>query len=258
MTIKIKNLVFWVFFLSFIAFVQTIHAQEKSNFATAEDVAIAFYKTANIVPDFKDWIKKQQPYSTTALARRPKIMEQELIRLKGLYSQYDPLTDILRIKTSSLILPFKTNNDSGQEVYGVSVILDPDKAIEYFPYEYLDRNIMLVPNKFKSMKAHSISKFEYERIKKMVKPKMRYPLMLNFLAKKADIDFPYEVDGIAQWAFSVDIASIESWTNEGRLIWEYSAPWYLSKNEMRIKNLYQENPEESSLSGYVKPLNNIK
>jgi hypothetical protein len=260
MKTRIQKLTLFILFLGtfILSYSQKINAQEKSTYATAEDVAIAFYKTGNIVPDFEKWVKQQEPYSTTALARRPKIMERELIRFKRLYSSYDPLTDILRIKTSSSIEPFKTKNKAGGEIYAVRITLDPDQEIEYFPYEHLNRNIMLVPNNFKSLKVQSISKYQYDRIKKMTRPKARYPLILNFRADKADMEFPYEVDGLPQWAFSVDIASMESWTEEGNLIWEYTAHGYISNNEMQIQNLYQENSDESNSSGSVKPLGSIK
>lgn len=241
-----------------LAGITNVKAQEKNTPISAEDVAIAFYKTGNLVPNFEKWIKETDPYKHTALGRRDKVMEEEKYRLKKAYQDFDPKNNLLTIKTTAIIKAVEKTNETGQINHFVQIIIDKDNDVSYFPYRFMKQNIMVIPHAFEEYTEQEISKNQYDHIKSMTKKDNRHPLTLILKAEKADFDHPYMVDETPQWAFLTQIAVIESWSKEGVLIWEYSAPWYLSPNQNKIKNLYKK-PDGLLLDhGYVKPIGNIK
>lgn len=231
-------------------------AQEKINIANAEDIAIAFYKTGNIVPNFKNWVTEREPYSLTPFARRAKVMESELLRLNTAYQSFNPKKHLLSIRTAVHLNTNIIQNTEGEDIYNLTLQLDKSNDVFYLPYKFLDQNFMLIPQKLQSLKARTISKVEYERIKSLPSIKDGYPLIINLKPKKADFKHPYDVDGLAQWAFTTDIASMEVWDTKGGLIWEYTAPWYISPYQQKIKSLYNGDVNNKSSNDSIKNIPN--
>lgn len=236
------------------------NAEDEEKSATAEDVAIAFHKTGGIVPKFENWVKATEPYSNTPVARRPLVMKEQLNRLKGQYQAYNPKTDTFLIKTTAYLQPFSTENFEGKTIYGVRIKLSEknQEDVIYFPYQHLDQNIMVVPNKFKSLKAQSLSENDYRVMVATVKKNKRYPLIIRLQADEIDMDYPYMVDNIPQWAFKTNIVMMESWTEQGSLIWQYTAPWYISPQEIEMQKLYTKSSDQDSNHGFVKALPGLK
>ena len=112
---------------------------KRIKFATTEDIAIAFYKTGGIIPNFEKWIKERDPYRHTQWARRDEVFQQEMSRLQLAYKNYNPKEDFLLIRTFVRLDPSKTVDDEGNETYHLkTVFLEAPDAL-YFPYDFLGR-----------------------------------------------------------------------------------------------------------------------
>jgi hypothetical protein len=229
------------------------HAQQQRlKFSNTEDIAIAFYKTGHVVPNFKSWVTKRAPYNLTPPARRSRVMKAELLRLKTAYKEFNPQKNLLLIRTVVHLTPQIKQNKEGKSIYTLNLQFDKSNDVFYLPYEFLDQNIMVVPQKLQSLKTYQISEFEYNRIKSLPVLKKGHPLVMRLKPRNADFKYPYDVDGLAQWAFTTDIASMEIWNKRQGLIWEYTAPWYLSPHQQKIQTLYDDSSENRSTQGTIK------
>jgi hypothetical protein len=236
----------------------SVQAQPKVSFVSAEDVAIAFYKTGEVVPNFKNWITARAPYNLTPVARRKRMMKAELLRLNTAFQEFDPEKNLLSIRTAAHLEPFTKENEDGEIIYGLTLRFDKSNEVFYLPYEFLKQNIMIVPQKLQFLKTRQISEFEYNRIKSLPVHKKGHPVTMHLKPRKADFSHPYDVDGLAQWAFTVDIASMELWDQKNELIWEYTAPWYLSPYQKKIQTLYDNNIENRSSQNAIKDLPRLR
>jgi len=79
-------------------------------------------------------------------------------------------------------------------------------------------------------------------------------MIIRLRPTESDFSKPYMIDGIAQWVMKADIVSLEIWSRQGRLLWEYTAEWYVSPNTKKLNNLFADRPVGSQEKGSVKPL----
>lgn len=235
----------------------SVKAQTNTKASTAEDVTIAFYKTGNIVPNFKDWIKEREPYRSTPLGRRPQIMGAEINRLSQKYKAFDTQQNLITVKTSATLQPIEMPNGQNQSDYILNISLNDHKDVLYFPYEFLNQNIMMIPNNFDKAKAHIISKTQFTHIQSHLRKDKRNTLIIRLKADKADFKHPYMVDNLAQWSFKTNIASMAAWTDDDILIWEYTAPWHMSPQQQQMRQLYQNRPNQINKNGVQKPVTNF-
>ena len=129
----------YIFFTSSAAF-----AQNDKDFSTAQDVAIAFYKTGDTVPNFKNWVEETEPYKTTPLAKRPQVMETELTKLQKAYQAFSPTKDYLLLRTYVSLKPKMVepvpSEDLSQEnmepSYSMDITFSNAPEALYFPYDF--------------------------------------------------------------------------------------------------------------------------
>ena len=51
-------------------------------------------------------------------------------------------------------------------------------------------------------------------------------------------------DGKGQWMFLTDIASMSVWNKNGSLLWEYTAPWYVTPMRENLLDLYKDKKQD--------------
>ena len=244
-----------------ILFSFSAQAQQDQKASTAEDVAIAFYKLGGITPKFTNWITEIDPYIHTPVARRPMVMEQERERLNKAYQNFRASEDFLIVLTKANLIPTAhqeriKDKEGKQEIikhYNLEIDFGQNVDLFYIPYEFAGQNFMVVPDKIQSLTHHTLHEFDYNRIRTNTTQKKAVPLILRLKPYDADIEKPYNVDGLDQWALKAEIVSMETWDRKGSLIWEYSAPWYVSPNSKKIKKLYQERKDDNDMitEGYL-------
>ena len=228
-------------------------AQNGPSLSSAEDIAIAFYKTASVQPPYESWVQSQKPYSETPLARRPKVLEEETQRLAKLYNDYRPSRDLLLIRTNMKLIPsMETIEDDN--FYFLKMDIGSDLSNFYLPYAYNDQNFMIVPADFKRFDKFPITEQEFQTITSNTNPKRSIPLLMELLPQEADFSQPYMVDGIAQWMMSTHLVGMQSWSNNGQLIWQYTTTNYTPEKIREIKDLYQEPEKDVQLDQIIQPL----
>jgi hypothetical protein len=231
---------------------KVILAQKFINFSTSEDVAIAFYKTGGVKPNFKTWIKERDPYKHTPVARRPQVMDQEFERLQRAYSDFKPESDFLTIRTYVSLSPEQKINSKGKKTYNLPITFINAPDALYFPYDFMEQRIVVMPAKLDKLMNSDIDESQYNFIKEAIKSGHKQTMIVTMRANKADLDKPYDIDGLSQWALTADVVSMEIWDKNKRFIWEYSAPWYLAPEQQKLNDLYADRPTESLEKGSVK------
>lgn len=229
-------------------------AQKRQKYSSTEDIAIAFYKTGNVIPNFEKWIKQREPYTLTPWARMEGVYKQELSRLNLAYKNFDPKEDHLLIRTFVRLNPIKETDMEGNETYRLQMTFLRAPEAMYFPYDFLGERIVVMPHKLDLHMNSAITKAEYELISETVPHSAKNTMVVRLLAKEAKTKRPYEIDGMQQWLFTADVVSLEVWSKLGRLLWEYTAPWYVSPNTKKLNNLYDSGPLLNPDAGAIKPL----
>lgn len=230
------------------------NAQKRLKFSSTEDIALAFYKTGGIIPNFEHWIKERKPYNLTPWGRREKMLATEMSRLQLAYKNFTPKDDFLLIRTFVHITPEEHVNDNGEKTYSLSIVFSKAPDALYFPYNFLDQRIVLMPYKLETIMNSEINETQYNFIQETTQASHKNTMVVRLRAKEADFSKPYEIDGLEQWVFKTKIASLEIWNKQNRLLWEYTAPWYISPNLSKLNKLFDGRPSSSSERGGVKAL----
>lgn len=229
------------------------YAQKRLKFSNTEDVAIAFYKTGKVVPNFEKWIKEREPYKITPWAGREEMMAQEKSRLQLAYRNFNPENDYLLIRTFVDVKPVTIKQTEGENTYTLNATFTQAPGALYFPYDFLGDRIIVMPNKIDKFMNSALSTAEFNRITK-AKGTGKATMIARLKATESDMSRPYDIDGLKQWVMKADIVTLEIWNKNSQLLWEYSAPWYISPNVRVLNNLYSEQPVQSPQQGSVKSL----
>jgi hypothetical protein len=253
---RYKKYIFIMAIVSFASFliVHNAKAQSRVKFTTTEDVAIAFYKTGGTIPNFENWVKKREPYSTTPWARREALMQTELTRLNNAYLNFNPKEDLLVIRTFVRMEPSETMDDEGLKTHHLNAEFMNAPDAMYFPYDFLDERFIVMPHKLDLIMKSKISESDYNSLKTNLPQSSRNTMIVKLRVTEADTNQPYMIDGLEQWVLKAEIATVEIWSPRRTLLWEYSAPWYLSPNTKVLNNLYEKGPIFSPEKGIIKPL----
>lgn len=208
--------------------------------SSTEDVVIAFYKTGNHRPDFEHWIKETDPYRTTAPFLRPKTMKKELARLKNAYASFNPEENFLTLKTDVFaeIRAYQDKEKPKETTHLLEMSFVAGDA-GYFPYEFLKKRFAVVPQELQKHLKPEIPKEQAAYLKQQLGNEGgRVRMILQLRPLEADMKAPYQVDGHKQWAFLTQIASLSLWSDHGGLLWEYTAPWYITPLHKSLLGLH--------------------
>ncbi len=202
-------------------------AQVAPQTATSEDIAIAFFKTANTNPDFDLWATANPRYRITAPARAKYFIEDEKKRLMEKWRDYDAKTDFVEIYAPVSVELKKTVDNSGDEKYWMYMSFGKDN-VTYFPYKFLEYQFAVIPHAIETMMIQPLQKDQFTMMVDDFKGAMHGPakLYLQLKPSKAYINQPYMIDGEEQWAMLTDIAGLLLKSRRsGMTLWHYSADW---------------------------------
>lgn len=217
--------------------------------STTEDIVLAFYKTGGAVPNFEKWVKEREPYRTTALARRPETLEREITRLKNLYAAFDPKTDFLTVKTSARARAVEMLDpaDPSRTIHGLAMEFDAGDA-DYFPYDFMGERFAVIPKELELHLNPVLPRTQYDYLLDVLEKGKPVTMILELRPAKADMTAPFDMDGTGggpdekdgkgQWMFLTDIASMSIWNRAGTLLWEYTAPWYVTPMRDSLLDLH--------------------
>ncbi|MCI5060114.1 MAG: hypothetical protein MRY79_03475 [Alphaproteobacteria bacterium] len=213
-------------------------AQGITRFSTSEDVAIAFYKTGKIIPNFERWVRQSEDYRAAAVARKPEKLEKELTRLQNKYNGFDPRRDLIILRSYVRLLPDKQKDADGNDIYNMTIeFLNAPNAL-YFPYDFLGERIAVMPYRLDQIMKPNLTPSEYKRIKEGIRLSAKNTMIIRLRPRESDLSHPHKIDGMEQWVFKTDIISLEIWDKRGNFLWEYNATDYTPPETNKLQGLF--------------------
>lgn len=259
MIISKKHLLFFIWFGLFIGLALPALAQKRYEFSNTEDIAIAFYKTGGVIPNFERWVKERDPYIHTPWARREDVLKSETARLSLAYRAFKPKSDFITIRTFVNLTPQKHINPvDKKETYTLTIQFTEAPDALYFPYDFLGERIVLMPYEINKIFKAAINPNQYNFIEENLRQSPKNTMIIKMRTREADLSRPYKIDGLDQWVLKTDIITSEVWSKSGRLLWEYTEDGYISPQQQKLNNIYEERPIESKERGAIKPLYPVK
>lgn len=202
----------------------------RPKISSAEEVAIAFYRTGGVLPDFKSWIWGRAPYKYTPLARRAVVFEEEMTRLQRDYQLFNKRRDRLTVKVPVDLNPRQVSEKNGSSFYKMGLTFKGLRQAHYVTYQFMGENIALFPRGLDGKMDSKIDLVLYERLKGM-NPQRSAPFIILILeGQKAQIDRPHNIDDLQQWVFETKLLNMTLYTQEGEALWDYVAPIDLSSD----------------------------
>ena len=221
-------------------------AQVKRTDASAEDIAIAFFKTAETNPDFDLWAGNTSKYKSAAPARGKATFVEEKQRLIRLWNEFDPKLDTIDILTTVNVELKATTDEKGTDHYALAFDFSRDDSI-YFPYSYQDYKFAVIPQMMDKMLVQPLPKAQYEMIRQKIGSNGKAVLFFQLKPVKAYIQQPYMIDNMEQWMFLCDIVSLSLKTpRDGAILWSYGADWYVAPETEKLRDLYKSHRESAT------------
>lgn len=209
--------------------------------STNEDVAIAFFKTADTNPDFEKWARDGKGYKTIAPSQAADYLYDEKQRLMRLWKKYDGDNAMIDINTNVDIDLKTTADEDGNQFYWMYINFGKDSSV-YFPFTYLEYKIAVIPQMIETMTIQKLQKEQFLLMQQEFDGKVRGQGSLSLQLKpvKAYIHQPYNIDGQDQWALLTDVATMSIKSHRTNApYWNYSAQWYMSPVREELNDLYK-------------------
>ncbi len=218
--------------------------------SSAEDVAIAFYKVGGAKPDVLRWINLSPQYATTPLAQRPVFVEQEQTRLLKKWAAYDPESNLITVKIDTVVtLIHRPGKTKAEDVLGMEMAFAEGK-MDYFPYEFGKETYAVIPQNLEKYLRTALPVAQFENMKAVFKNKMVGDAYLYFQLKpiKAETSEPFVLDNHQQWPLMTEVVGVSLMSKDSALLWNYTAPWYISPARKELMNLYVDTDKKEAES----------
>ncbi len=220
-------------------------ALAQSETSSAEDVLIAFFKTGNTQPNYEKLATSSKDYRLTPIARQKTFIAKEKQRLMAAYRNYNPLTDLISIRTRAFVTLHTAVHEDKTVTHSMTISFGKDDSL-FFPFTYGDYNIAIVPQKMDSSFEQNLADNQYELFKNELGKDQTGPvaLFIQLRPTKAYLDEPLTMGGLDQWALVSDVAGIIMTDSKGGRLWTYSAPWYVSPMTRELRDMYATQADE--------------
>lgn len=220
-------------------------AQSSGEAATSRDVFMAFFKAGDTNPDFDKMAAAHPEYRMVPRARQPSFLREERSRLVSEWQKLKSSEELLLVRVPVFSEIAHVQTADGREVYTLTLTLEQGDHV-YFPYEYMDYKIAVLPQKIDELLYHEIQKSQYDLILSSLEGKRRGMSHIWFRLKpvKSYTNQPYDIGGTEQWVLLANIAGLSLVTQKGENLWHYSAPWYVSPVKNDLLDIYEEKKAE--------------
>ncbi len=224
---------------------------ERGKYSETEKAAFAFYTLAGLKPGFRDWVRDSEVYLKASEEDRPRIMDEQLVRLQEGFADFHPDEDFVRV---GAMVPVKLPAISPDDLAGkyrdarpVMIMPPSDDDMIYFPFQIGETWISIVPTRQRQLQPLLVSNAGYEKIKSNLRFDASFGkrtmdgvyIEFYFRPRKAETKEPVKIGSLETWIMTGDIASIEIWdTRREIFLWGYSAPWFTSERAGELLDLY--------------------
>lgn len=209
--------------------------------ASAKDVFMAFFKAGDTSPDFEKMAEGHPDYPLVPRARQDSFLREEKTRLIAEWRAYNPEEDLLLVRVPIFTEIARMQDDAGNDSYTLTLTLEQGDNV-FFPYEYLDYKIAVLPQKIDELLYHQIPKSQYDLILNAMEGKKRGIAHMWFRLKpvKSYMNQPYDIGGVDQWVLLANIAGLSLVTKNGENLWNYAAQWYVSPVKDDLLDIYDD------------------
>jgi hypothetical protein len=236
----------FIFFLSITLLVMPYKGWGKTDFtpSSSEDIALAFYKTAQAAPNFEEWAKQSDGFKNKSVTEAPNYIQKEKQRLLQKWSLIEKNGDILNIKTYApfSITKIPPEKKGDEETYTLNILIDNIEET-YFSYKHLQNNFaVIVPN----IANHLTQKITKEQAALLITEGAgdnSQKAILDFQIKplKSYTDKPLVIEKIEQWAMVGDIISLSMTSKQtGAPLFYYGTKGYISPKGQELRSIYKE------------------
>ena len=203
----------------------------------SEDAVFAFFRVANVPPDYDEWIKGSHTYMSLPLSEQNNYLLQETLRLGHGYAEYNPERDLLKVDVPVVakLIPPKDNKKAR---FIFEFIHNDNKSFTpTFAYPYGPHTINMVINKLALFSNFSLTEKQYLSIKERLSryeegEEMDVLLKLRIKIVQADYNSPISMgDSGLMWLMVGEIGYLscvqDSFFGTDKIqLWDYLAPWY--------------------------------
>ena len=225
----------------------------KGEYSEEEKVGFAFYKLGGIKPDFDSWAKNTNAYFNTLPAQKSQFLQDEISRLEQGFHNFQTDEDMVVVRspvevvTSDFASPDPKYTQMGITKHSVIVLENAPSA--YLPFQIVNTWVAIIPHDYSSFINMYLTDEQFEKLRKSLNYRDRFKeirfqgdIELILRPVTVDVDKPIKIEGKDMWLMGAEIASMTIWerNDKEKIIWEYSAPWYVTGSSKQLLNLYDE------------------
>ncbi len=225
-------------------------AQTKSEWPVAYLAGFAFFKYANVEPDFRTWVFNSDAYQNGTPHERANMLRSEVPRLQSTFDSYVINDHPIAIKTP-VTISVPSPSTAKKMVKETGIVTIPIKLQQstgsLFAIQVSDMWIALIPEDLDDMLKIEFTEEEYTGFKKATSDmglnnKSQVQLSLRLLPLQADTREPLVIDEVQLWMLLAKVISFELRSADGtKVIWYRGIEGYDKQNSNQdIYNLFKD------------------
>lgn len=224
----------------------------EGEYSEEEKVGFAFYKLGDIPPNFDMWARNTGSSPGSLPGQKDHNFQNEISRLEYGFHNFRPDEDMVfvrspvKIVTSDFASPDPAFSELG--IQKLSVISMPNMPASYLPFQVINTWVAIVPDDYKSFTHLYLTIEQFEALQKSVNAKtwkgdLRIEGEIELVLRPVSVDSkkPIKINDQEMWLMRAEVGSMTIWSKDKqKVIWEYSAPWYVTGRSEQLLNLYEE------------------
>lgn len=241
-----------VFVLSFAFMINATPAGAQSSEyfntkITPEEQAIfAFFRAANVPPEYEYWISSSAEYKTLEESRKQDFLIKEMLRLGRGYGLFDINTDVLELKTP-VVAKYFPAKDGKQPFLKFRFFHIESSNVPTFDFPFGPDTVSLVVKNLGAFSNLALSPEQDQAVRAKIpyeNDEFDANLIIHTRIDKADFTTPIEENKISKkWLMVGKIAYIKCevdsfYAQQKNTLWDFVSPWY--EEQFRVKNMPEE------------------
>ncbi len=206
----------------------------ETKLTQGERAIIAFFRAANIAPDYDRWVKLGETYLGTPERFRDDFFLEEQLRLGRGYSAFNTDKDFLDIKAPVIAKLVMGDGDDEEASIQFSFFQNKENYTPTFDFRYVKNEVIsLIVNKLAAYSDLPVSGMKLHALRGKVPTENDWfsaTLYMKVKVSSADYETPKDDRGIIRWPMVGEIAYIKCVYRERYdsefILWDYVAPWY--------------------------------
>ncbi len=174
-------------------------------------IYMLYHKLIGKKPDFRTWIEGTDEYKNAGRLKKLEMINEQVAEMEDDFIALD-VKEPIDISFKTEISPYSTKN------HGFFIdSLQPDL---FFSYEYMGKNIALIPKNIENYQWFSIPPVDIEEIDMDLSKTNKITLRITLMPKYADDGDPIYLGRKKYWLILAKVINIELWSDDNsQLLW---------------------------------------